>query len=325
MPRAYYPFLLVIALLLIPLRLAADSLYITSQQGDTQKLDMPVMADNSFSYRLLLKTPSPRKTPLRFSFINARGDSLITTLTPYSGSDPLYSGEGFVITMQCGDDVIQTNAPFSTGRYFKGSPVAFGFEFGTVNEQTLTLTAAGKQVAKIPLSNPPLRNFIDSRLVSIYNPEQSEIERVALSYNPMPEPFTLSPLSDDEIADRLTGSPGWCGEWAVFEYNTDGIHLRPGGSYLLAVIPDESNNSLNIIYLDGAGVNPGRWCRGMLKGKLIPSALSSRYRVIWYDAAGDPLPGGGEAQYTPDKGWNISFPYLDATITLIRTNNELFR
>lgn len=73
--------------------------------------------------------------------------------------------------------------------------------------------------------------------------------------------------------------------WRYLDRNTDQRRLNTGGDYRLASVRCD-DGSYDILYLDGARVNAGRWQAMMVKGRLLPTAFANHYDLIWYDAFG---------------------------------------
>lgn len=99
-------------------------------------------------------------------------------------------------------------------------------------------------------------------------------------------PNLESGLDEDELdAACAPGQGGALGLWHSLDRDNDASYARPGGNYSLAVVEDKSRpGQLLIIYIAGARVNSGSWHRGMVKGRLIPTAFDGRYKLQWYGA-----------------------------------------
>lgn len=78
------------------------------------------------------------------------------------------------------------------------------------------------------------------------------------------------------------------GIYSQLDYEQDDTYARIGGSYRLAVVPNEDESgSYNVYYLDGARENAQRWMPGMKKGCLMSTPFANVYNVEWRDAEGE--------------------------------------
>lgn len=164
-----------------------------------------------------------------------------------------------------------------------------------------------------------------------------EIEKTQLTLEPSIK-FRLETQLDEEDLKNLTeeksGTP--TGLWSMLDFDFDDRYLKNGGDYNLAIIPCDSigketrigvdwpTGSYAIIYLSGASMNNREWELGMVKGFLIPTALTSAWRVIWYDSEGQPLndlQGSSMATASLDESGKIlqlSFPERYSSLRLFR-------
>jgi len=82
-----------------------------------------------------------------------------------------------------------------------------------------------------------------------------------------------------------SGQKSPLGLWRYFDRDNDAAYARPGGLYTLAVVEDpDAKGQYLMLYIDGARVNAGGWSAGMIKGRLIPTRFTGRYRLEWWDA-----------------------------------------
>ena len=112
--------------------------------------------------------------------------------------------------------------------------------------------------------------------------------------------------SDDEME----------GYWTVFDRSLEESLLRMGGDYKFAIV--KNGNAYDLVYLDGATVNRGKWKAGMIKAHIIPAFFPGVYDVEWIDAAGEKISNGVKAQSGDGSTLTIQFPYQDSTLRLRR-------
>lgn len=91
-----------------------------------------------------------------------------------------------------------------------------------------------------------------------------------------------------------------------------------GGNYRVAIV--DNGSEYEMLYLSGAVKNPGRWKRGVLKGRLAPSAFDNIYDVTWIGADGQPVDTEIKAQYQAPSELTLQFPYQNSTLTLQRVD-----
>ena len=125
----------------------------------------------------------------------------------------------------------------------------------------------------------------------------------------------ISPADIPALIARATDP--YSGYWTLLDYTLEDSMLRPGGDYLLALIP-AADGDYDIIYLDGATVNPGLWHEGRHKGHLTPTRLPGLYRALWIDAEGQSLESGATLQFTGTDIAILTLPTLRSSLRLHR-------
>ncbi|MDE5876699.1 MAG: hypothetical protein K2H47_04290 [Muribaculaceae bacterium] len=110
------------------------------------------------------------------------------------------------------------------------------------------------------------------------------------------------------------------GYWQILDSEFDETLIRTGGDYRLALIAD--GDDFDIVYIEGARVNPGYWQAGMIKGHLASTPFDGIYDVTWYDAEGLPMSYGLKAQFESDATLSVQFPYQASRIRLQRCTAE---
>lgn len=106
------------------------------------------------------------------------------------------------------------------------------------------------------------------------------------------------------------------GFWTVFDRTLDESLLRLGGDYRLAIV--RNGGKYDIIYIDGAITNAGKWKTGMTKGSLIPDSFPGIFNVEWIDAEGRIMRNGIKAQTGEGGTLLLQFPYQSSTLRLRR-------
>lgn len=127
--------------------------------------------------------------------------------------------------------------------------------------------------------------------------------------------------SEDELRTAALSYPvsGVAGLWQYFDRDTDDRYLRSGGNYTLAVIPSESGDEFNIVYVSGAKVNSLKWEPGMLKGKLKGSGFINSWTLEAIDASFRPIDGENHASMTQDGAiLTLTFPELKSILRFRR-------
>lgn len=123
----------------------------------------------------------------------------------------------------------------------------------------------------------------------------------------------------DSLNNYLAHSPNPMeGIWEVCERSLDEEMISMGGNYRVAIV--DNGSEYEMLYLSGAVKNPGRWKRGVLKGRLAPSAFDNIYDVTWIGADGQPVDTEIKAQYQAPSELTLQFPYQNSTLTLQRVD-----
>lgn len=67
--------------------------------------------------------------------------------------------------------------------------------------------------------------------------------------------------------------------WKYIDHEIDPSYARRGGDYCLRSV--RTDNGYDLVYISGATVCPENWTAGDIKGRLIESAVSGNYDLIW--------------------------------------------
>lgn len=84
------------------------------------------------------------------------------------------------------------------------------------------------------------------------------------------------------VPDDISTSPE--GIWVFLDRETDPKWARLGGQYKLGILADPLTGNYDIIYLEGAVSNSGKWKTGMKKGSLTSTPFIQHYDLEWHDA-----------------------------------------
>lgn len=114
------------------------------------------------------------------------------------------------------------------------------------------------------------------------------------------------------------------GVWLFLDRDNDPKWARPGGRYELGIRKSDTNPTvLDIIYLDGAVTNAGRWKPGMIKGHLTATPFKGHYNMEWTDSLFDTLDATDEcsASLSSDGAiLTLNFPLDHASMRFYRNN-----
>lgn len=107
------------------------------------------------------------------------------------------------------------------------------------------------------------------------------------------------------------------GIYSLLDYDVDETYARSGGSYRLALVPEEETGCYNAYYLSGAKANPAMWSAGMKKGRLKPTPFANIFDVEWRDAEGRMMLHDIQAEFDPlANTMTFKFPYQNSTLRL---------
>lgn len=160
--------------------------------------------------------------------------------------------------------------------------------------------------------------FITSIGFTTYPAANIEIDRIALTITNSPSKNLTTNWSKESISKYISESTDPLeGYWAFLDRSLDEDLLRMGGNYSLALI--KNNNGYDLIYIEGAAINPESWKTGMIKATLTPTKFNGTYNVIWYDSAMKPLHKDITVHIESDHLMQIAFPYQSSHIRLTRT------
>lgn len=159
----------------------------------------------------------------------------------------------------------------------------------------------------------------------------ADVDYLAARFTPAP----VLPVIPREEIDSVMAVQGAVdsspvGIWSFLDRDTDGVRSQLGGYYTIAVIPHDGRcdnvpgvdareePAFDILYLEGAKVNPAAWAPGMLKGQLHPTPFIGHYRLVWYDALKEDMGRECFADLADNALLTLSFPLHGGKIRFSR-------
>jgi len=224
-------------------------------------------------------------------------------------ADNVYDGACIRLTLCSGDSVIaESDCRDLASR--PGAQVSYAME---MRGDTLTVLA-GKDELKRRMAVDIGRRCLEGP-ASLSAAGTVDATIFVTEMTPVSREERLAGLPPTEVGRLLSEHGGGIvGSYAYLDRSTDPAVARPGGRYRLAVVPDpDGTESLLIIYIAGAEVEPSFWKPGMLKGILRPTPFEGQYDLVWYDAHGAPIPYGSDSYALFDSAASIltlNFPLL---------------
>lgn len=112
------------------------------------------------------------------------------------------------------------------------------------------------------------------------------------------------------------------GIWEYFGKDADAAKVNIGGRYVLATVAN-GHGGYDIVYVAGAGTNPGKWRPMTLKGRMRPTIFADDYDLEWIDAAGTHVTGDTYARMSADRSMlTFGFPDYGATLRFRRVRQS---
>lgn len=114
------------------------------------------------------------------------------------------------------------------------------------------------------------------------------------------------------------------GLWYFYGRDTEPKYAHPGGYYTLAIVRNDSAESLDydILYINGAEVNASHWKPFMLKGGLKRTTFNDAFDLIWYDADFIEMNRDIYVNFLDYETLDISFPIYKAKFHYARQKPE---
>ncbi|MCF0185521.1 MAG: hypothetical protein HUJ98_03415 [Bacteroidaceae bacterium] len=99
--------------------------------------------------------------------------------------------------------------------------------------------------------------------------------------------YLQTSYDEQSLINAIHSTDANAGFWKYLDRDIEEKSLKLGGRYRIALVP--ALNGYDIIYVDGAQVNAGKWKPGMLKGRLINTKIAMSYDLVWYDSSAKPF------------------------------------
>lgn len=135
------------------------------------------------------------------------------------------------------------------------------------------------------------------------------VSDITLSRSDVPQ-YSRSAFMFDNL-DRLTeylhkSADPREGIWTLLDYSLEANSLAKGGNYRLAAI--RTAEGYDLLYLDGAAINPQSWLPLMRKASLTDTGVPGLFRLTWYDAYGAETDDDALAQFDNERILRLQFP-----------------
>lgn len=299
--------------------------------------------DADLSFTLRLRNAGKRR-PFRYSvyMVASTGDTLRLSVESFHGDDPLRDEEMSKLTLYVNRlKIKETSLPrkrFDNGTLF--NTLRLERKGGNL------IVDAGRGDADVAIWIAGGAEYFPDDIHSIGVVAESgnrvEIERMQLVLTPSAESRLSSGLTAESIRQLVSDNPqSPCGLWTLLDFDLDDRYMRSGGDYRLAILPWEElprdaaarlqtfgypTTSFAVIYLDGATVDASRWKPGMLKGVMLPTALSTAWRIVWFDSEGETIDSPdmpGMSTGSLDASGNIlqiAFPERYSSVRFLRSD-----
>lgn len=307
-----------------------DAKTLTIHAGDLPVLPLPAHTQHTLSLSMLISAPDTRKTTsgIGLALINEKSDTLSLTLRYLPGQDQIYDKDRLLITI-AGQNSQHTATVDCTPSDFRvGEDAAFTLHTDPLSDPpSISLLCGRRQNHTLWHSDnscPEITNFLTPSSPSLKSIGFSSLENSKINIKrinlvtPDAAPSSATPSSIEEIKNAIENTQdAYAGFWTLLDYTLDDAYIRPGGNYLLAFLPT-SDGCYDIIYLEGATINPGKWHMGDTKGTLTPTRLPGLYRLQWYDAERLSIDPGATLQFTGTDILTLTLPQLNSTIRFHR-------
>ena len=196
---------------------------------------------------------------------------------------------------------------------------SLAIEWGGINGDEVTISVGHKIPQQITTAKLPRPGSEESiRIDTAPQSAKIDVEELILETEITPEQQLATQWSEELLTEYLLGeshSPIE-GIWEYMDRENDSRIAQLGGNYRVGVVANSVQGGYDIIYLDGARVNAGKWHAGMRKGRLMPTIFDGQYRLEWYDATFEPISTDTYAELTQSALLTLQFPTLSASVRL---------
>lgn len=132
--------------------------------------------------------------------------------------------------------------------------------------------------------------------------------------------YTLDPATalktgwtEKNLAEYCNSASAPEGIYRYLDRDNNPKYCRLGGDYTIALVTSP-RGGFDIIYIDGAKINPKLWHRGMLKGHLSPTVFQNHYDLEWYDSSFTALSDECSADIEQNAILRLNFPMLKSSV-----------
>lgn len=232
-------------------------------------------------------------------------------------------GASLRVTLQCGDwreeKICGENLEFLR-RFEGGGESVVGIHLNPSSSETMLALTGGENATEILAQTgrvEALASFLSARTLEMRVSGRARLLAVAAETPDTDEDY-FTQHTAETIRSRLDSSSDPLeGYWQLLDYTVNDSMLQPGGHYVLAMI-STPGGAYKLLYISGADKNPGGWKPGDVKGILTPSPSAGTFSLKWIDAAHTPLPGEGTLQKETARLLQVSFPWLQSSLRLIK-------
>ena len=297
----------------------ADTTRLTLRPGHPRLLPISKSAQGEIQLTPLF-SPTPSTDASAGFVLTADTDTLLLSLSEIPATDYIYEQDRLLLTLTTSRTTAETILAATPDLYRTGKDAVFTLSIApSADNAHSNATLFGGRTAPRPLwttdSLPIPYAAINAIGFSAYG-KPTDVKRAIVSTPDTTPPDTrLTPRQIEQILG--TAKDPYAGYWVTLDYSIDDAILRPGGDYLLALLP-ATDGGYDIHYMQGAIRNPGAWQPGDLKGHITPTRLPGLYRARWTDAEGQDLDPSATLQFTAPDLLQLTFPTLHATLRLHR-------
>ncbi|MCM1005611.1 MAG: hypothetical protein NC402_04865 [Prevotella sp.] len=300
-------------------KMGTDNTILHLSHTESAMLPVHIPAYHTAAFSIITDSPLQKSARGGISILLTTNetDTVRLTITAASSADKIYSDDTLSITLNrnaYNDEPAVASVPKQLHETDTGFSLC-------LDEKGYTKLYAGHNCEALLWASPePLCVPAELQSVGVAAPENTEltVKRAMFVSAPIQGGNGMQAFTTQEVEQALNAADDpYSGYWTLLDYSLDNNVLRTGGDYMLALIPDMSDG-YDIVYSEGAGVNPAAWQPGTLKGHLTPTRLAGVYRIQWIDAEQIPLPEIGTLQFSGIDLCTVSFPYLSSTFRLHR-------
>lgn len=300
--------------------LGSDSTTLTLSGGESRLMPIHCPRGYDMQLTLLCTSPLPRQNDKSFGFAYTdilSGDTTKLLLCAPGADDDIYTPAPLRLHISSphATHTMQSRLPLTAEALHEK---ALAFTLLIQADGTLRIIAGRTLQAELFDSIPLNVTPADISAIGVAAHAGSmEISRVNMLTSPGSD-IVHNGLSLDEIQSSITQPDDpYTGYWTLLDTTFDTSRILSGGQYRLAMIPG-ADEGYDLIYMDGALINPASWTAGLIKAHLWPTPMPGIYNLQWIDAEHIPVPGHAILQFNGTDLCTISFPSHSSTFRLHR-------